>query len=286
MCRFVAYIGNPVKIDELVIKPNNSLINQSIKARESEITLNGDGFGIGWYAPEVSPEPALFTSVHPAWNDRNLNYLAGKVKTNCLLAHVRAATEGIVSEANCHPFHYKNLLFMHNGGIGGFNTIKRYMRRGLSDEVYEWVKGQTDSEHLFALVIEILNKKNLQKFTAEALADCLMEAIASTEKMKTQHGVTEDSWINAVFTDGRAMVAVRYVTNPQEDPSSLHYSEGNKYECKDGVCEMRPSNPEDHAVIISSETLTDKAADWKNIPANHLLLVNENLNTWLRKCEI
>lgn len=286
MCRFVAYIGNPVKIDELVVKPNNSLINQSIKARESEITLNGDGFGIGWYAPDISSEPALFTSVHPAWNDRNLNYLAAKVRTNCLLAHVRAATEGIVSEANCHPFHYKNLLFMHNGGLGGFNVIKRYMRRGLSDDVYEWLKGQTDSEHLFALVIEILNKKNLPEFTAETLADCLMEAIALTEKMKTEHGVSEDSWINAVFTDGRAMVAVRYVTNLQEEPSSLHYSEGNKYECKDGVCEMRPSGPEDHAVIISSETLTDKAADWKSIPANHLLLVNENLNTSLRKCKI
>lgn len=285
MCRFVAYIGNPVKIDELVIKPNNSLINQSIKARESEITLNGDGFGIGWYAPDISTEPALFTSVHPAWNDRNLNYLASKIKTNCLLAHVRAATEGIVSEANCHPFHYKNFLFMHNGGLGGFNVLKRYMRREFSDEVYEWVKGQTDSEHLFAHIIELLRKKNNTDNNAETLADVLVESIKYTEKLKSDHGVSEDSWINAVLTDGQVMVAIRYVSNPTEDPSSLHFSEGNKYECKDGICEMRPSAPEDHAVIIASEKLTDKSTDWKDVPANHLLLVNKNLNTWLRKFE-
>ncbi len=285
MCRFVAYIGNPVKIDELVITPNNSLIKQSIKAKESEITLNGDGFGIGWYAKEISPEPALFTSVHPAWNDRNLNYLASKIKTHCVFAHVRAATEGIVSEANCHPFHFKNLLFMHNGGIGGFNGIKRFMRRELSDEVYEWIKGQTDSEHFFAMIIESLKKKNPPEITAEALADSVAEAIINNEKMKTLHGITEDSWINAVITDGRVMVAVRYVTNPLEEPSSLHYSEGNKYECREGVCEMRPSGFGDHAVIISSEKLTDKATDWKDLPPNHLLLVNENLRTWVRRLE-
>lgn len=285
MCRFVAYIGNPIRIDELVITPNNSLIKQSIKAKESEITLNGDGFGIGWYASDISSEPALFTSVQPAWNDRNLNYMSSKIKTKCLFAHVRAATEGIVSEANCHPFHYKNLLFMHNGGIGGFNGIKRFMRRDLSDEIYEWIKGQTDSEHFFAQLIDILNKKNLQHFPTEELADAIVETINITEKMKKDHGIIEDSWINAVLTDGKAMVAVRYVSNPKEEPSSLHYSEGNKYECKDGICEMRPSNPEDHAVIIASEKLTDKDLDWKEIPTNHLLLVNENLRTWLRKVE-
>lgn len=283
MCRFVAYIGNPIRIDELVITPKNSLINQSIKAKESEITLNGDGFGIGWYALDLSPEPALFTSVHPAWNDRNLNYMASKVKSNCLFAHVRAATEGIVSEANCHPFHYKNLMFMHNGGIGGFNKIKRFMRRDLSDELYEWIKGQTDSEHLFALVIDIILKKNAEHLSAGLLSDSLLEAIQKTEEIKAQHGITEDSWINAVITNGRSMVAVRYVSNPKEEPSSLHYSEGNKYECKNGVCEMRTSNPEDHAVIIASEKLTDKSTDWKDVPPNHILLVNENLRTWLYK---
>lgn len=124
MCRFIAYRGKPILLDDVLHKPKNSLIRQSAQAHEAEEPLNGDGFGLGWYMPELDREPGLFVSVRPAWNDRNLRYLCQKINTPCFFAHVRAASAGEVSEANCHPFHYRDFLFMHNGGIGGFNKIK------------------------------------------------------------------------------------------------------------------------------------------------------------------
>ncbi|MBX7125812.1 MAG: hypothetical protein K1X47_08975, partial [Cyclobacteriaceae bacterium] len=66
MCRLLAYRGTPIIMDELLYKPNNSLIHQSFQAREIEEPLNGDGFGVGWYAPEVNYEPVTFVSVNPA----------------------------------------------------------------------------------------------------------------------------------------------------------------------------------------------------------------------------
>ncbi len=96
MCRLMAYKGTPIIIDKLLYQPKNSLVNQSINAREIEEPLNGDGFGIGWYVPEVNYEPVTFVSVNPAWSNRNLRNLAPKIKTECMLAHVRAASVGEV----------------------------------------------------------------------------------------------------------------------------------------------------------------------------------------------
>ncbi|MGH7456197.1 MAG: class II glutamine amidotransferase, partial [bacterium] len=145
MCRFLAYKGAPITLDNLLFQPKNSLIHQSYKAQERPEPLNGDGFGVGWYVPELDPEPAVFVSTTPAWNNRNLRYNASKVRSGCIFAHVRAASVGSVSEANCHPFHYQKFLFMHNGNIGGFKVIKRHLRNRLSDELYDWIHGQPDS---------------------------------------------------------------------------------------------------------------------------------------------
>src|SRR6186713_2189542 len=160
MCRLMAYLGSPIIIDKLLYQPKNSLINQSISAKEIEEPLNGDGFGIGWYVPEINYEPVTFVSVNPAWSNRNLRNLAPKISTECFVAHVRAASVGDVSESNCHPFQYKNLLMMHNGGIENFSNIKRPLRAPLSDELYNWIKGQTDSEHIFAFMLNYLNTKH------------------------------------------------------------------------------------------------------------------------------
>ena len=49
MCRWLAYSGAPVYLEELVYKPEHSLIDQSLVARSARTTTNGDGFGIAWY---------------------------------------------------------------------------------------------------------------------------------------------------------------------------------------------------------------------------------------------
>ena len=54
MCRWLAYSGSPVLLEELLVKPVHSLIDQSKHSRLGATTLNGDGFGVGWYgAPET-----------------------------------------------------------------------------------------------------------------------------------------------------------------------------------------------------------------------------------------
>ena len=100
MCRFIAYKGVPIPLEELLFKPKYSLIKQSFEATELEEPLNGDGFGIGWYVPEITLTPAVFVSMTPAWSNRNLKNMAPIIKSNCIFAHVRAASIGDITESD------------------------------------------------------------------------------------------------------------------------------------------------------------------------------------------
>jgi len=124
--------------------------------------LNGDGFGVGWYDPNdagdhannKSSTPCVFTSVMPAWNNPNLLRLAEKIQSHLVFAHVRAASSDTpVSETNCHPWQYGNFLWMHNGFVSGFTKIKRRLRESLTDELYQLISGNTDSESAFAVFL-------------------------------------------------------------------------------------------------------------------------------------
>ena len=280
MCRLMAYKGTPIIIDDLLYKPKNSLINQSINAREIEEPLNGDGFGVGWYVPELNYEPITFVSVNPAWSNRNLRNLAPKIKTDCMLAHVRAASVGDVSESNCHPFQYKNILMAHNGGVEEFEKIKRHIREPLTDELYNWIKGQTDSEHIFALLLHNLFK-NHKTISPEGVAESFEVTFRTLKKLMADYNIQEPAYLNMVFTNGLFIVATRYVTDPKEEPLTLYHSEGSRYVVEDGNTRLEAPQDNDNAVLVVSEKLTDDK-DWTMIPANHLVIVEPSLNVRIR----
>jgi glutamine amidotransferase len=280
MCRLMAYKGTPIIIDKLLYQPKNSLINQSFHAREIEEPLNGDGFGIGWYVPELNYEPITFVSVNPAWNNRNLRNLAPKIKADCMIAHVRAASVGDVSESNCHPFQYKNMLMAHNGGIEDFSRIKRHMRNPLSDELYNWIKGQTDSEHIFAFLLQELFT-NHKSVSPEAVVDAFEHTFRELKKLMADHGIKEPAYLNMVVTNGLFLVGTRYCTDPKEEPLTLYHSEGSRYVVEDGITRMEAPADDDQAVLVVSEKLSDDPF-WTMIPANHFVIVEQTLNVRIR----
>jgi glutamine amidotransferase len=276
----MAYMGSPIIIDKLLYQPKNSLVTQSINAKEIEEPLNGDGFGIGWYAPEVNDEPVTFVSVNPAWSNRNLRNLAPRIRTECFVAHVRAASVGEVSESNCHPFQYKNLLMMHNGGVENFASIKRKIREPLDDQLYEWIKGQTDSEHIFAYLINYL-LTNHKIISSGTVIDAFEHTFSFLKNLMEKNGIQEAAYLNMVLTNGSFIVGTRYVTSPNEDPLTLYHSEGSRYVVEDGISQMVAPEDNDHAVLVVSEKLTDDK-DWTLIPANHFVVVDQSLNVKIK----
>lgn len=281
MCRLMAYKGTPIIIDKLLYQPKNSLINQSFHAREIEEPLNGDGFGVGWYVPELNFEPITFVSVNPAWSNRNLRNLAPKIKTDCMIAHVRAASVGDVSESNCHPFQYKNILMAHNGGVENFTKIKRHLRSPLKDDLYNWIKGQTDSEHIFAFMLNELFSNHHNNISPEAIVDAFEHTFRELKKLMVEYGITEPAYLNMVATNGLFLVGTRFCTDPEEEPLTLYHSEGSRYVVEDGITRMEAPADDDQAVLVVSEKLTDDP-NWTMIPPNHFVIVEQSLNVRIR----
>jgi glutamine amidotransferase len=280
MCRFVAYLGKPMMADELLLKPHNSLMKQSSHALESEKTVNGDGFGIGWYSHSIRKEPALFRSIRPAWNDENLKYNASMIQSHCLMAHIRAATQGAVSIENTHPFHYREFLMMQNGGIKDFAKIKRTLINRLDEDLFQWVYGQTDTQYIFALFMTIAKEsvKNHMPLSLEELTMCLSQAFAEIEEMKKFAHLSSPSLYNLVLTNGKELIATRYSTQPEKDTRSLHIaSNAECYTCDEGYLRFRASDAKDYSVLIASEVLSSNTEFWEDVPENHSITVNEEL---------
>jgi glutamine amidotransferase len=276
MCRLVAYLGQTALLQNILVTPRNSIIMQSLHARETNLRTNGDGFGVGWYAHEISSEPALFTSISPAWNDRNLLHLTAKIQSSCFFGHVRSASAGGVTNFNCHPFIFGDWMFMHNGDIYRFLEVKRHIRHLLEDDVYHWVKGDTDSEHLFALFIQLAKGRDLNQISV--VADVLAETLKIITEVVKQYGKGGPSYYNLCLTDGHRLVATRYCSYKKRKPHSLHYLLGP--ELINPNCEGDQAQPS--YVIVSSEQMNTLSAEWQDVPEQSMLLVDKNRTIQLR----
>ena len=277
---FASYIGPEIFISSLLTEPKHSLIHQSYHARERQEPLNGDGFGVSWFAPGFCDRPATFKEVSPAWNNPNLVDIARVTKSSCILAHVRAATVGgQISRSNCHPFTWKQFVFMHNGTVHGFSRIRRELRKTLSDEAYDLIKGSTDTEHLFAVFVDQISQLTTPNHDDIALA--LTRTIKVIEDLKKSLNVSSVSSLNLVVTDGKSLVASKYSTDNSE-VNSLYYSSGVEYGCKQGEVEIKSCDQKNSSVLIVSEPLT-KDKCWNKVDNGTLIIVDEERNLVLKK---
>ncbi|WP_269932710.1 class II glutamine amidotransferase [Aminobacter sp. HY435] len=205
MCRWAAYFGDEVFLEDIVTAPCHSLIAQSHRAEEAKSPTNGDGFGLAWYGDR--PEPGLYRDILPAWSDPNLKSLCRQIKSSLFLAHVRASTGGATSRANCHPFVSGRWSFMHNGQISGFERIRRRLEASIGDALYDQREGTTDSELFFLLMLEEGLGADPQRAVARATARVL--------EASEQAGVDSALKLTAAFSDGERLFAVRYATDGQ-----------------------------------------------------------------------
>lgn len=276
MCRFVVYHGPAIRLAALISHPVNSLIHQSFDSKKGEEPLNGDGFGVAWYVPQIQPNPAVFRSISPAWSNRNLRLLADVTESRTVLAHVRAATPGLpVTETNTHPFAWRRYAFMHNGHVGGFAQIKRKLRTGLSDEVYQMIEGSTDSEHVFALFAEYICQHG-EPTTAQGLAAALKQAVREVIRMADVEGVKDPHYLNLAVSDGARSAVCRVTTDEPGSAPSLYLQTGKRYSVEKGVTRMiDAASVKARSAIVASEPLSNEPG-WDQVPENGIVVIEEN----------
>ncbi|GAA3299316.1 class II glutamine amidotransferase [Dactylosporangium vinaceum] len=254
MCRWLAYSGSPLLLEEMLYKPDHSLIDQSRHARLGVDTTNGDGFGVGWYG--AGDVPGLLRSVSPAWSDRNLRELATHVSSPLFMAHVRSSTGTPVQQTNCHPFRYERWLWMHNGSIARFATLRRDLMLAVGPEFFPAIEGSTDSELMFVLALTL----GLRDDPPGAVA----RMVGIVEAAALRHGVADPVQMTVATSDGSTVWAFRYSTRHQS--RSLFYSTETR-------C-LRMLHPEipmlrlvsDESRLIVSEPLVDLPGAWNEMP--------------------
>ena len=259
MCRWLAYSGGPIYLEDVVFLPKHSLIDQSLSAVQTETTTNGDGFGIGWF--DTRDRPGVYRDVRPAWNDQNLRDLAHQIRSRLFLAHVRAATGTSVQQTNCHPFRHENWIFVHNGLIAEFARIKRDLRFAIAPDLYPEIVGTTDSETMFYLALTV----GLQEEPIPAL-----ERMAGlVEKVGHENGIKNPIQRTLGLTDGRRLYAVRYSS---EDRSRTLYHSPNLKALKEIFPDLRQYS--DDARVVVSEPFGELSEYWEEIPESSVFIVD------------
>jgi len=254
VCRWLAYSGTPLLIEQMLYQGTHSLIDQSLHSRMGAETTNGDGFGVGWYG--VGKTPGVFHCTEPAWNDRNLRELSGHVKSPLVFAHIRASTGGAIQETNCHPFRYGRWLWMHNGLIREFSRVKRDLVLAVDPALYPNIEGSTDTEVFFYLALTM----GLEDDPPTAVA----RAVGLIEEIGERNGVEHPIQMTVATTDGTYVWGFRY--SSEGDSRTLYFSTAVHT-----LKHLYPDNPLLHQVsdesrLVVSEPLGDLPGVWNEVP--------------------
>jgi len=256
----MAYSGEAVPLELFLFKAKHNLIDQSMSSRSAETPTNGDGFGVGWYGSREIP--GLFRSIRPAWNDFNLRDLAAQIDARLFLAHVRATSLATVQETNCHPFRWKNWLFVHNGEIFEVEKLRRDLLMAVAPEYFGNVLGTTDSEVMFHLALTF----GLEQDPPRALA----RMAGLVERLGRGKGVAEALWMTLGVSDGRRIWAVRYASDRQAP--TLYHSRN-----MEDVYAINPrleSLVGSSARVVVSEPVGAFSQIWVEVPQSSLLVVD------------
>jgi predicted glutamine amidotransferase len=263
MCRWMAWTGQPMMIDELLFKPKHGLIDQSLHAEMGVETTNGDGYGLAWYG--TGDRPCVYRSIAPAWGDANLRELAQHIITPLFLAHVRATTGTAIQQNNCHPFRHDRWLFVHNGVIEGFEQIKRELLLAVDPALFVHIEGSTDSEILFYLALTF----GLEDDPVQGLE----RAIGFVEQVADRNGIANAVQASIGVSDGEDLWAVRYST---ERASRTLFTSTDARTLR-VICAAHPEvqNLCDQDHLIVSEPINPLPGGWHEVPESSVVLIRD-----------
>lgn len=235
MCRHLAYVGEPLRLGELLTDPPHSLVRQSwAPRRQQHGVVNADGFGIGWYVDGLT-DPARHRAAGPIWSDETFADLARVVRTGALLAAVRSATVGMAGgQAAAAPFRSGPWLFSHNGAVDGWPASAGRLGWGLDPGALALLEAPTDSALLWAMTCALLANGK----TAEA---ALTEVIRRT-------AAAGGGRLTFLLTDGHRITATAWGTS---------------------LCWRRLPG----GVVVASEPYDDDAS-WVDVPDRSLLVAD------------
>lgn len=291
MCRFAAYLGEPVALEDLLYEPDGALVRQAVDAELMSL-LNLGGFGLAaWDAGSLEPRTPLTYRVPSIPNfDRNLLVLARKLNVSALVAHVRGVvydSSQTVGLQNVHPFLFEGASFAlaQNGDLYDFGLMRYDLLDSIDPRLVRQIEGTTDTEWVYALALSQLDDPYAAIGPEEA-ARAVSATLEILREARIRRGIATQSPVNLVLTDGHWMIATRYAFDygwypddesffakeREHDFTTLWYSVGGPFGKRaDGTFGMAPGRVS--SVVVASEPLTKSTAGWLEAPEYSMLVL-------------
>ncbi len=302
MCRVLAYIGPEIPVENLLLKPDNSLINQTLDPeRHPQLQLAGWGFG-AWSEHLLKPEePLLYHRPMAAFYDDNVEGIIPSLQASTLLAHVRAADYNascVLADENCHPFSHEGTpwIIAQNGDLPNWRLLQRELLRHCKDEYLEQMRGTADTEFLYVLLLSLLESdsdEDVQRAFEEMLR-LIVEAmkaldLAALAKLKIAL-VSPNRIIGVNFGSGH-----QGETDPAGDWRELRKSgpgtddfalsmllepmyllTGRNFQEAESAHDFETCSLEEAtSVIFASEPLTENTDDWSTLEFGEIVFLEK-----------
>lgn len=283
MCRVLAYLGTPILLDELLYKPDSSLVVQSYDPKlMTGVRQNLGGFGmVAWDEHSHDPSKPFYYKTHllPFYDD-NLKNLSSKIRARCLVAHIRGVEydnlSAAVSNQNVHPFLFDNtnIIFAHNGDLVGFEEMRYDLAAYMKPEYKTRIKGTTDTEWIYAIFLSLLDPK-VKNYTDHDIHQGILKTLDVLRTVRKKYKIFYSSTLNFFISTGDIIFAIRFTMdfghypsmdpNPLEGYTSLWYTYGQEYGFFDGEYKMK-SGKKNTSMLIASEPLTSDYTTWIEVP--------------------
>lgn len=287
MCRVLSYLGEPISIDELLYKPDNSFIKQSYHPKYMSHLLNLAGYGmVAWDKISENPDLAyIYKTTQLPFYDENLYHLSRKIKPFCFLSHLRGVPyleEQVISDQNVHPFLFQksHIALAHNGALIQFNKMKFDLLEHILPEYRTQIRGTTDSEWIYALFLSQLPQK--KNYETDEIIRSILDTLKILRDVRYKHNIRVNSPVNLFITNGEFIAATRFVfdygwkmLNSNDSAHfayhSLWYTFGKEYGLYENEYRMKESEKKS-SIIIASEPLTEDTTTWIEVPEYTLLV--------------
>lgn len=278
-------------VEELLYKPDNSLIKQSYHPKYMSHLLNLAGFGMAaWDIASHDPSmPYLYKTPQLPFYDENLRNLASKITPSCFLAHIRGVSyneKQVVSTQNVHPFIFNgsNVTLAHNGVLIHFEQMKFDLLPFIKPEFQKDIRGTTDSEWIYAIFLSQLPHP-YGRYKTNEIIKAIIETLKILQKVRHKHNIAITSPVNLFISNGEFIAATRFVFDygwqPMDHPVSTHftyhslwYTYGESYGFYDNEYKMKGGRKK-VSIIIASEPLTEDTTTWIELPEYTLIIARQ-----------
>jgi predicted glutamine amidotransferase len=255
MCRIFGFRSViPSKVHKSLLIAENSLCSQSQR--------HPDGWGVAYYIQE---SPHLIRSISKAIDDQLFQQVSGLVSSETVVAHLRKATHGDLNILNTHPFQYGKWVFVHNGHIPQFESIKFKLQAVVPEHMKRFILGSTDSETLFYYFLSYMMK--VVKIGESVPVDLVMHSLRlAMDDLKLLIGdhATEDSdsldknYLTFLLTNGETMVAYQGGKNLNYSTYKSKCSERNECQFHQHTCENPDEGKVVQHIVFSSEDVKNE----------------------------